>query len=154
MLYRQAQVSDYEALHAVRMAVKENILVNTNLVTFDHYKDILEEKGCGWVCENESGEIIGFSMVDLALNNIWALFILPNYQGQGIGRHLHQLMLDWSFMHGAAKLWLTTDAGTRAENFYLKSGWQRKGLEPNGELRFEISKEIWLLNKTNKVKAF
>lgn len=144
MFYRQATFSDYEALHAVRIAVHENVLVNTGLVTLKHYKEMLEQKGCGWICEDATGRAAGFAIVDSSRNNIWALFVHPDYEGKGIGRRLHQFMLDWSFENNSDKLWLTTTPDTRAENFYLRAGWERKGLEPDGEVRLEITKNIWL----------
>ncbi len=149
MIFRKATCSDYEALHAVRMAVHENVLLNTSLVTPSHYKEILEQKGRGWVCEDTTGKATGFAIVDLSRSNIWALFIHPDFESKGIARMLHQLMLNWSFGNKAEKLWLTTELGTRAETFYLKAGWERKGLEPDGEVRFEMTKDNWLKRRLN-----
>ena len=36
-----------------------------------------------------------------------------------------------------ARLWLSTDPGTRAQRFYARAGWLSRGLQDNGELRFE-----------------
>lgn len=68
MHYREATLSDYEALHDVRLSVKENVLVNKSAVTYNAYKDKLEKNGCGWVCEDAKGRIVGFSIVDLVHN--------------------------------------------------------------------------------------
>lgn len=143
LTYRQAQLKDWEALMRVRLAVEENVLQNTALVTYGHYHAILAAGGCGWVCE-AAGEIVGFSIVDLAKRNVWALFILPAHEKKGIGKQLHRLMLDWSFGQGIDKLRLSTDPGTRAAHFYETAGWQNKGMQPDGEMHFEITKEQWL----------
>jgi hypothetical protein len=52
-------------------------------------------------------------------------------------------MVDWAFEQGIDKLWLGTAPGTRAERLYLSIGWQKKGLEKSGEVRFECTKEMW-----------
>ncbi|MFD2512644.1 GNAT family N-acetyltransferase [Pontibacter locisalis] len=142
MNFRKATPADWDAMMEVRLAVKENVLVNTGAVTEEHYLNILNSGGCGWMCEEE-GDTLGFAIVDLASKNIWALFVHPDHEHKGVGATLHQLMLDWSFENGADWLYLSTDPGTRAEIFYLKAGWEYKGLEENGELRFEITKEHW-----------
>lgn len=129
------------------MSVKENVLLNTSAVTFESYKDKLENSGCGWLCEDATGKVVGFSIVDLTSHNIWALFVHPDFEGIGIGSNLHQVMLDYSFEHGAEYLYLTTDPGTRAESFYLKAGWEMKGKEPDGEVRLEITKAKWLCSR-------
>lgn len=42
-------------------------------------------------------QIVGFSIADLKENNIWALFVHPDFENLGIGRKLHDIMLDWYF---------------------------------------------------------
>jgi hypothetical protein len=49
-------------------------------------------------------------------------------------------MVDWLWSRGLETLWLTTEAGTRAERFYEARGWQRTGVTTSGELRFELSR--------------
>ncbi|MEJ8758005.1 GNAT family N-acetyltransferase [Pontibacter sp. H259] len=140
MLFKRATVADIPGMSWVRMAVKENVLSNPDLVTPESYREMLEEKGAGWVCEiNES--IVGFSIVDLSDLNIWALFVDPEHDRKGVGRKLHDLMLKWSFSQGIDKLWLSTSPGTRAETFYHKAGWQQTGFTKSGEVRFEMTRE-------------
>ncbi|WP_162427681.1 GNAT family N-acetyltransferase [Pontibacter pudoricolor] len=142
MLFRKATIADIPGMSWVRMAVKENILSNPALVTPESYREMLEEKGAGWVCEIE-GAIVGFAIVDLSDANIWALFMDPNHEKKGIGKKLHNLMLNYSFEQGIGKLWLSTSPGTRAETFYCKAGWQPKGLTRRGEIRFEMEHETY-----------
>ena len=137
MLYRSATIADIPGMSRVRMAVKENVLSNPDLVTPESYREMLEEKGAGWVCEID-GVIVGFAIVDLSDLNIWALFVDPDHDKKGIGRKLHDLMLDWSFDQDIEKLWLSTQPNSRAESFYRKAGWESTGLTDNGEIRFEI----------------
>jgi len=78
----------------VRNAVKENTLSNPNLVTDEDCRIFLTERGKGWVCEINN-QIIGFSIADLQARNIWALFVHPEFDKHGIGRQLHDTLLDW-----------------------------------------------------------
>ncbi len=95
-------------------------------MTVEDCVDYIENRGNGWVCENE-GEILGFSIVDLIDCNIWALFVHPDFDQQGIGKKLHNIMLEWYFQKTKKTLWLGTDQGTRAETFYRKAGWVEIG---------------------------
>ena len=142
MLYRQATIEDIPELHRVRMAVRENVLNNPHLVKPDDYMRFLTTHGKGWLCEVKN-EILGFAIIDTANKNIWALFIHPDHEKKGIGKKLHNLMLDWYFSNFNNKLWLGTAPDTRAAVFYKKAGWEEKGLMANGELRFEISRTQW-----------
>lgn len=138
MQIRQATLANYEQIHAVRMAVKENVLSDPAKVTYADYKAMLLDAGRGWVCEL-ADKIVGFAIVDITHASVWALFVLPEYEGKGIGRALHDQMLQWSFGHaGLKQLWLSTDPGTRAAAFYRKAGWQAEGMEENGEQRFRL----------------
>ncbi len=139
-----ATLEHIPAMHSVRMSVKENALSNPGLVTEQDYVEMLTKKGRGWVCMEE-GNVGGFSIVDLEEQNIWALFVAPGFENQGIGRTLHGLMLHWSFeQNGIESLWLSTATGTRAERFYQKAGWKYTGLTSTGEARFEMDKNAWL----------
>lgn len=143
MKFLAAITQHIPAMHKIRMAVRENVLSNPNVVTEKDYLEMLENGGKGWVCFSEN-ELVGFAMVDLPKRNIWALFVHPGFENQGIGRKLQQLMLDWSFAQkGIENLWLSTAPGTRAEHFYEKSGWEKTGITSTGEIRFEMSREKW-----------
>jgi GNAT superfamily N-acetyltransferase len=95
------------------------------------------------VCETENG-IVGFSVADLKEHNIWALFVQPAWEGRGIGKQLHRLMLDWYFAQTPETVWLSTAPRSRAETFYRKQGWTETGRQPNGETRFEMTYAAWL----------
>jgi len=143
MNLRHATIDDIPELHRVRMSVKENVLNNPALVTEDHYINYLTTKGKGWLCEDEH-QVLGLAIIDLEKNNIWALFVHPDHEKKGIGRKLHDTMLDWYFNQNKQTLWLSTDPKTRAEKFYRASGWTSKGLLPNGEMLFEMNYEDWI----------
>jgi len=153
MIFREAQISDIEQLHVVRMAVKENALSNPNLVTANDYEEFLTLRGKGWLCEME-GRIVGFAIVDLKDNNVWALFIQPGFEGNGIGQKLHDDMLDWYFSQTESTIWLGTSPNTRAEKFYRKAGWKEVGVHGKGEIKFEMSAADWKGNQKFRRKVF
>lgn len=144
MVFREATRNDIPQIQIVRNSVKENMLSDPNLVKNEDCVEFIEERGKGWVCEID-GKIVGFSIVDMKENNIWALFVHPEFDKQGIGRKLHDMMLDWYFSQTEKPVWLGTDPGTRAEIFYEKSGWKRIGMHGN-EVKFEMTKENWKKN--------
>ena len=75
--------------------------------------------------------------------NIWALFILPGFEGKGIGRKLHDMMLDWYFSQTKEIVWLGTSPNTRAEMFYRTAGWEEVGMHGSNEIKFEMSFDAW-----------
>ena len=152
MQFREAILSDISKMHNIRIAVKENILPDPGLITKKDYEEFMTKRGRGWVCETDD-RIVGFAIADLADNNVWALFIQPGYEGNGIAKRLHEIMIDWYFNQTNETIWLGTAAGTRAEKFYRKAGWNETGVQPNGEIRFEMTYDCWIkikkLQKTN-----
>lgn len=50
--------------------------------------------------------------------NIWALFLKPEFEKQDIERKLHDTILDGYFEHEKTIAWLGTSANTIAEMFY------------------------------------
>ncbi len=142
MHIREAKLGDIQQIQIVRNAVTENTLSNPDLVTDKDCEEYMFDRGKGWVCEMDN-KIVGFAIVDLKDNNIWALFLLPAFEKQGIGRQLHDTMLDWYFTQTKNKVWLGTAPKTRAEMFYRKSGWTEVGMHGKGEIKFEMTYDDW-----------
>ena len=135
-MLRSALASDIAAIQSVRASVRENRLVST-VITDDDVRIAIEETGRGWIVE-EDGTVVAFAIGNATNGNIWALFVRPEYEGRGYGRQLHDVMVDWLWSAGLDRLWLTTDAGTRAQGFYEAAGWQLMGTTDQGELRYEL----------------
>ena len=142
MIYREAAINDIPQLQLIRNAVKENMLSNPALVPDKDYVDYLAERGKGWVCEKD-GIIIGFAIADLQEENIWALFVHPDHEQTGIGKALHEMMLNWYFKQQKERVWLSTGADTRAEKFYRLQGWTATGVYGKGEIKFEMNRAEW-----------
>jgi GNAT superfamily N-acetyltransferase len=142
MMIREARPDDIKQMQTVRNAVTENTLSHPGLVTDEDCRVFITERGKGWVCEVDN-KIVGFAIADLKDNNIWALFVTPASEKQGIGRQLHDTMLNWYFTQTTNTVWLGTAPHTRAETFYRKTGWAETGMHGKGEIKFEMSCERW-----------
>lgn len=142
MYIRQAHITDIPQIQFVRNVVKENRLSDTSLVTDDVVEDYITKRGRGWVCEM-NGIITGFSIISVKDANVWALFIHPEFEGQGIGKKLHDEMMNWYFQQTNTTAWLSTSPGTRAEKFYRQAGWIETGLYGKGEIKFEMTVKAW-----------
>ncbi len=142
MIIRQAFTADIAGIQLVRNNVKENTLSDPALVPDQDVEDYINRRGRGWVALVED-RIVGFSIVSVIDKNIWALFMLPGYEAKGIGKQLHDTMLNWYFEQTQEGLWLSTSPGTRAETFYRKAGWVVTGIYGKDELKFEMSLECW-----------
>ena len=142
MIFREANINDIKQIQRVRHSVKENVLSNPALVTDEDCEEFLTKRGKGWVCEIENN-IIGFAIADLKENNIWALFVQPEFEKKGIGKKLHAIMLNWYFQQTKEKVWLGTAPNTRAATFYKMLGWKEVGTHGKGEIKFEMNFNEW-----------
>ncbi len=143
MLIRTAEHIDILQILAVRNAVTENKLSNPNSITPSDVAELIFERGKGWVCEIDQ-QIVGFSIVDLQNHNVWALFLRPEFEQQGIGKKLHDTMLNWYFGQTKRTIWLGTLPQTRASMFYKKAGWKEVGMHGLDEIKFEMTYSNWI----------
>lgn len=152
-IIRQATEADIPQIQRVRNAVKENTLSDPALVPDADVADYITRRGRGWVAQK--GDLItGFSIVSVPDHNVWALFIEPGFDQQGTGRLLHDIMMDWYFEQTDETIWLSTTPGTRAETFYRKAGWVEDGTYGKGEVRFVMTRDHWIQQKSAAVSTF
>ena len=140
-IIREASGADMPGIARVRTSVTENHLTTEQLaqrgITNASVAASLLVDRKGWVAER-SKEIVAFSMADRADPSIFALFVLPEYEGRGLGNRLLDLALQWLWDSGAELAWLTTSPDTRAARFYERRGWVPAGMVPGGDMRFEL----------------
>ena len=138
--YREATAADMAGISHVRLAVVENALTAEQLaergITNESVAASFLTSSMGFVAELD-GQIVGFSIADRETRSIFALFVLPGYDGRGIGGRLHDLALRWLWAQGAERAWLTTGRNTRAAGFYERRGWIATGSGPRGDVRYE-----------------
>ncbi|WP_245485524.1 MULTISPECIES: GNAT family N-acetyltransferase [Rhizobium] len=135
-MLRKAALTDLRALKAIRALVVENMLSDPTKITDADYVWYVANPGVAvW---EEDGEVVGFSAADPRNGNIWALFVAPRFERNGIGSILLAEACACLKSAGIGRAWLTTDPNTRAEKFYRAAGWEHVG-EKDRELRFERS---------------
>ena len=132
---RLATVADIDAMRAIRLAVTENRLSDPSRATTEKYQEMLGKRGKGWVFE-DTGVVIGFGIADAVSRSFWALFVQPGNERRGVGRALHDAMVDWLFAIDSRPIWLTTEPHTRAAGFYVAAGWLPRPSPVSGELCF------------------
>ena len=124
-VFRQARSADIPAMSSIRLSVTENILSDPSRVTETMYEDYLDVAGRGWVAEID-GSVVAFCYAARHDGSIWALFVRPGSEGQGLAKTLLGLAVDWIFALGHQSVKLDTTRGTRADSFYAMQGWQRR----------------------------
>jgi GNAT superfamily N-acetyltransferase len=142
MIIRPATTADIPQIQIVRNAVRENTLSDPSLVPDADVEDYILRRGKGWVCE-VNDYVVGFAIVSVVDRNVWALFVTPGFDRMGIGRRLHDEMMNWYFQQTSEPIWLGTAPGTRAETFYKAAGWAPIGMHGKGEVKFEMKQADW-----------
>jgi GNAT superfamily N-acetyltransferase len=123
-------------MQRIRLAVTENRLQDPARATTEKYREMLGERGKGWVFEDDAGVIVGFGIADALSRSFWALFVHPVSERRGVGRALHDAMVEWLFAIDNRPIWLTTEPHTRAAGFYAAAGWLPQPSPVPGELCF------------------
>lgn len=75
-------------------------------------------------------------MVDVEDGCVFAVFVLPEFEGHGLGRSLMEEAETFLFQHHQT-LWLETAEASRACGFYRNLGWHPVENLPEGDIRFE-----------------
>ncbi len=138
---RVATPDEVPILNAIRTSVRENHMTLEQMaeygITPDVIADLLRTTGRAFIGTID-GVDAGISIADSAEGNIFAMFVLPDYEGHGLGRILLREAEAFLRDSGVAEAWLEAGAapGIRAHGFYTHLGWRQDGLMPDGQLRF------------------
>ena len=155
MIYREAIVEDIPTIFKVRVKVRENLLSLLELrnmgITQESVGEALKSECKGWVAECDD-QVVGFAIANKKTRSVWALFVLPEYEGRGIGRGLLELAMNWLWEQGYDEIWLDTgpDPQSRANGFYKYLGWKMKETTLHGQIRYTYSRPV---NLTESVKS-
>jgi GNAT superfamily N-acetyltransferase len=140
IMIREAGRDDMPGISHVRISVSENLLTPEQLaargITNESVAASFEKDAKGWVAVDRD-RIVAFSIADRATSSVFALFVLPEYEGRGLGSRLLALAMEWLWRNGAASVWLTTGASTRAVRFYLARDFVITGASEHDDLRLE-----------------
>lgn len=143
-LIRTATQDDVNTLFAIRTSVVQNHLSVEQMadlgITPQVLADSIRAAPCVWIAEVD-GQPAGFSMVDLAGGEVFAMFVLPTHENLGLGRQLMAVAEAALFEHHE-RLFLITDGrdGIRANGFYQRLGWAVVGQVEGGDVRYEKSR--------------
>jgi len=136
---RLATPADITALFDIRTSVRENHLSHDQLaqrgITPESIRQAISDAPCAWVAEVD-GIAAGFSMADSEEGCVFAAFVLPEFEGHGLGRRLMDKAEAFLFQHHQT-IWLETAEASRANGFYRNLGWQPVERLPEGDIRFE-----------------
>ena len=144
MLIRVATPDDIDTLFAIRTSVVQNHLSREQMtalgITPQVLADSIRAAPCVWIAEVE-GRPAAFSMVDRATGEVFAMFVLPGYEGQGLGRRLMAVAEAALFEHHE-RLFLITDGRDeiRANGFYQRLGWSMVDRLEGDDVRYEKSR--------------
>jgi hypothetical protein len=85
---RDASAADMPGISHIRASVTENLLTRDQLaqrgITEASVAASFRADSKAWVAEQE-GRIVAFSIADRKAHSIFALFVLPIFEGRGIG---------------------------------------------------------------------
>jgi ribosomal protein S18 acetylase RimI-like enzyme len=124
-------------MHQIRLSVRENTLSNPDILSVEAYQPYIEKDAC-WVAIVDQ-QITGFAALDIYSGTVWALFVSPAFEGQGIGKRLMEALIHSATNSGLDNVRLSTEAGSRAASFYRNAGWRHIGQSANvNEDLFEL----------------
>lgn len=145
MLIRVAQQEDIEMLFEIRTSVIENYQSRNEIadlgITAASVAEMLKTDCCAWLAELDD-QAVGFSIANKTEKTIFGMFVRPNFEGRGVGRHLMEVAENWLWSNKIDEISLITgnDPNLRAYGFYLHLGWMPMQVETdgpfNGEMKF------------------
>jgi len=145
-IIRAAAPDDLRVMFDIRGLVDENRMSRSELaavgITEETVRSRLGPQLAAWVAGID-GEVVGYSMADRLRGCVYAIFVLPAFQGRGIGGALLDRASVFLFGCGFGRIFLNTDASTRAYRFYLREGWVDAGESNGTERRLELSARSW-----------
>ena len=142
---RVATAEEVPILNAIRTSVRENHLSLEQMIAYgitpERIAHLITTTGRAFIGSID-GEDAGFSIADAEERCIFGMFVLPDFEGQGLGRAL--MAEAEAFLHaaGCEEVWLEAGAapGIRAHGFYPHLGWRDDGTMPDEQRRFVKSR--------------
>jgi ribosomal protein S18 acetylase RimI-like enzyme len=158
MQIRIAKPEDVPELFEVRTSVRENLLTMEEMatlgITHASLTAMIESGTARAWCVESDDKIVGFSMAEQNEREIFALFILPEYEGRGFGSALLENAVNWLLQASQESIRLNVEPGTHAFSFYKKRGWREIGSAPKedvlqGDIFLEFQPESRALGRRN-----
>ena len=143
MLIRIAQQEDIETLFEIRTSAVENHQSRQEIadlgITAASVAEMLKTDCRAWLAELDD-QAVGFSIANKTEKTIFGMFVRPNFEGRGVGRHLMERAENWLWSNHIDEISLLTgnDPNLRAYGFYLHLGWMPMQVEPDGPFKGEM----------------
>ncbi|MGY4641007.1 GNAT family N-acetyltransferase [Pseudomonas sp. TE24901] len=143
---RLATLQDIDILFAIRTSVTQNHLSREQMaergITPEVLAGSIREAPCVWIAE-VNGEPAGFSMVDLDSGEVFAMFVRPAYENQGLGGQL-MAVAEAALFERHDTLFLVTDGRDeiRANGFYQRLGWSVVDQVDGDDVRYQKSRAL------------
>jgi len=133
MKYRRTEPTDIERTYSVRARTRQNAMSRAQLISagFDPEsvsRSFSNGEFVGWVCEAGT-DVVGFATGNTRTGEVLVVAVLPEYEGQGIGKTLLSLLVGSMTEQGCSTFWLqaSPDPDVRAHGFYRANGWAPSG---------------------------
>ena len=130
MNIRTATRGDAADIFRVRTSVDENHLSIEELadlgITHDSVSGLLRSGEAHAWCAEVDGAVVGFSMARQPERDVFALFVVPQFEGCGIGTLLLGAAVDWLRASGPKPIHLNTERTTKAFRFYINRAGARQ----------------------------
>ena len=131
---RAATRADLPRIRAIRHGTTENRLADPALVTDAEVAWYMDE--AIFLVSQDDQAVQGFSCANHLTGQVWALFVGEAARGRGHGTALLEAALERLRRIGHRQAFLTTDARSRAANFYEARGWRVMGTDMRREAVF------------------
>jgi ribosomal protein S18 acetylase RimI-like enzyme len=143
--FRETRLTDLDALFELRGRTRQNplsreALAQLGITPESTARNLTAGNIGGSVCTHHT-RIVGFCTGDVHSGEILVLAVLPEYEGNGIGKRLLSRVVDRLVATGDKRIWLaaSADPTVRAHGFYRALGWQPTGQRtPNGDEILEL----------------
>ena len=145
--FRDVEARDFERCVEIRGMTRDNPVPAEILkefgVTEEAWVPLIKDKSIVGVVTESEDAVVGFCSGDVNTGEVLVLALLPEYEGQGLGKNMLELVSDKLFSFGIDKLWLaaSTNPEIRAHGFYRYLGWVATGvIDNNGDEVLEYKK--------------
>ncbi|HEV7324777.1 MAG TPA: GNAT family N-acetyltransferase [Bosea sp. (in: a-proteobacteria)] len=131
--YRRAVPDDTPACVVLRGRTRENAFSVERLaeagVTLESWRSAVADGSLPGHVATEDGRIVGYCFGERETGEIAVVALLPDYEGQGVGRTLLSLVVAELKERGFTRLFLScsSDPAVRSYGFYRHLGWRSTG---------------------------
>ncbi|QXI25517.1 GNAT family N-acetyltransferase [Pseudomonas vanderleydeniana] len=146
LTFRRAEPDDAATCITIRGLTRENAFSEQDLralgITVDSWSAGIRDDNLPGFVACVEGQVIGYCFGDRGTGEIAVLALLPAHEGQGIGKRLLEMMVQYLRNQGFNRLFLAcaSDPNVRSHGFYRHLGWVSTGtLDELGDEILEIS---------------